>query len=95
METGSCDQLEVVRPDGARQAYRVFDHVTVHITVAESTAHSLGLRLQLHAKLPRKESQVGNVEDAAKKTESRNGEDALRMRADAEMVEVGVVIDSP
>ncbi|VUZ43706.1 unnamed protein product [Hymenolepis diminuta] len=81
----SCDQLEVVKPSGARQAYRVFDHVIVHITVSESTAHSLGLRLTLHAKPPAAKHSEGKATKGAAKAVSID--DELKSRADAEMVE--------
>ncbi|CDS37889.1 dis3 exonuclease 1 [Echinococcus multilocularis] len=78
-----CDQLEVVKPNGARQSYRIFDHVTVYITIAESTAHSLGLRLELYAKEPkgRKKGKVNQPQPIIA------GDDGFKMHADAEMVE--------
>ncbi|KAL5104674.1 DIS3-like exonuclease 1 [Taenia crassiceps] len=78
-----CDQLEVVKSDGARQSYRIFDHVTVYITIAESTAHSLGLRLELYAKAPkgRNKGKIGPPRTFAR------GDEGFKMHADAEMVE--------
>nr|CUU99529.1 hypothetical transcript [Hymenolepis microstoma] len=80
-----CDQLEVVRPFVSRQSYRVFDHVIVHITVSESTAHSLGLRLTLHAKPPLANSSGGKAKTSA--TNVASADDGLKSRADVEMVE--------
>ena len=78
-----CDQLEVVKPNGGkRQAYRIFDHVTVHITVAESNTHSLGLRLELYAK-PQPKRRGGNLVDQPKSANV-----AFKLSTDAEMVEV-------
>uniref|UniRef100_A0A5K3F2M3 DIS3-like exonuclease 1 n=1 Tax=Mesocestoides corti TaxID=53468 RepID=A0A5K3F2M3_MESCO len=80
----NCDKLEVVmrQADGteSRQTYQVFDHVTVHITVAESTAHSLGLRLELHARATTKAPRNPQ-------TDQRSKGDELKLRSDAEMIE--------
>lgn len=82
----ACDQLEVVKSDGARQSYRIFDHVTVYITIAESTAHSLGLRLELYAKAPKGRKREKNELSRP----IAEGDDGFKMRADAEMVEVSL-----
>lgn len=77
-----------MKPNGARQTYRVFDHVIVHITVSESTAHSLGLRLTLHAKPPAVKYSEGKATTGAAKAAPTD--DGLKSRADAEMVEVSI-----
>ncbi|VDM19023.1 unnamed protein product [Hydatigera taeniaeformis] len=78
-----CDQLEVVKPDGARQSYRVFDHVTVYITTFESTAHGLSLRLELYAKAS-KGRKRGKIELPRPIVGDDSG---YKMHADVEMVE--------
>ncbi|KAL5971885.1 DIS3-like exonuclease 1 [Taenia solium] len=78
-----CDQLEVVKSNGGRQSYRIFDHVTVYITIAESSAHSLSLRLELYAKVPKRRKR-GKIELPLP---IARGDDGFKMHADAEMVE--------
>ena len=76
-----CDQLEVTRSGSdERQTYRVFDHVTVYITVAESTAHSPSVHLELFAK-PSRIQAKDKLADP----------DTLKVHADAEMIEVRMI----
>lgn len=86
-----CDKLEVVRPGVERQVYQIFDHVTVYITVAESTAHGLGLRLELYAKPPKEASNKRGTKVLVNQPKPVSGDEGFKMRTDAEMIEVGML----
>lgn len=78
----TCDQLEVVNSKGERQAYRIFDHVTVRITVAESTAHGLGLRLDLIAK------PACVIQATSQSSLKQMGDKDLKAHANEEIIDV-------
>lgn len=85
----NCDQLEVTRQGGKTQCYRIFDHVSVHITVQDSAAHGLGLRLELKGK------PVPAASSSSKVTKQDPAGDELKIRADQEMIDVSVLLLPP